>query len=182
MTKAERDELAKLVRRREKLAKSDVDGRAAKLEADFEEQLAKRYDPLDARWRGLYEDAERAVQDLNERIAEQCEQAGIPAQLAPSAGMGWSSRGENYSAERRAELRKVAKARIVAEVKDAKTKIERSSVEVQTQLVAGGLESDEAKAFLDSMPTAEALMPPVSVAELEAVTKIDEHRRSRYGR
>jgi hypothetical protein len=84
--------------------------------------------------------------------------------------MDWMRRGENYSAARRAELRKVAKTRIVAEIKAAKTTIERSSVEVQTELIAGGLESEEAKAFLESMPTAEALMPSLSMAEIEAET------------
>lgn len=169
MTRREREELAKLVRRREKLAKADVDSRAAELEADFERQMATQYDPLDARWRDLYEQAERATHELNARIAKECDHAGIPARFAPSAHVGWANRGENYTRSRRAELRKVAKTRIVAEAKAAKTEIERRSVDVQTQLVAGSLESDEARAFLNSMPTAEALLPALSLPEIEAV-------------
>ena len=63
----------------------------------------------------------------------------------------------------------VAKTRIDADAKAAKVAIERSSVEIQTELVAGGLESEAARTFLASMPTAEALMAAApSVAEIEA--------------
>jgi hypothetical protein len=56
---------------------------------------------------------------------------------------------------------------VAAEAKAAKVQIERASVDVQTQLVAGGLQSNEAREFLAAMPTAEALMPAVTVAEIE---------------
>jgi hypothetical protein len=167
MTKSERDELARLVRRREKLAKGDVDRRAAELIADFEAQLATIYDAKDARWREAYEEAVSAVEALNARIAEQCERHDIPARFAPRAGLGFGGRGENALPARRYELRQVARTRIAADAKAAKVEIERASVEIQTQLVAGGLESEEAKAFLASMPTAEALMRPLALPEIE---------------
>jgi hypothetical protein len=47
MTKGERDELAKLVRRREKLAKADTGRVAADRLADFAQQLASIYKPAD---------------------------------------------------------------------------------------------------------------------------------------
>jgi len=171
MTRREREDLAKLVRRRERLAKATTVARAAELRADFEEQLATEYDPLDAMWREAYEDAERRVQELNAQIAERCQEAGIPARFAPSAHMGWLSRGENYSAKRRTELRKVAETRIAASEKAAKAEIERRSVDVQTALIAGGLESDEARTFLESIPSAAGLMPQLSVAAIEAATR-----------
>jgi hypothetical protein len=169
MSSRERSELALLVRRREKLAKADVDSLAAAREADFEAQLAKTYDRYAEAWREQYERAERAVEDLNETIWAEFEEAGVPPEFSPSARMSWSSRGENAIADRRAELRKVARTRIVAEAKAAKAAVERASVEAQTRLCAAGLESEEARRFLDGMPTAEALMPAVpSVAEIEA--------------
>jgi hypothetical protein len=63
------------------------------------------------------------------------------------------------AAERTAELTRVAHNKIEQLEKEAKHAIERASVEIQTKLVADGLESTEAKTFLDSMPTAEQLMP-----------------------
>jgi hypothetical protein len=172
MTKAERDELAKLVRRREKLAKADADQRGAELLADFERQMAAIYQPDDD---PVWQEARRAVQEVvNEaraKISERCRELGIWERSAPDIGAHWYGRGENATAERRAELRKVATTRIAAMTKAAKTEIERQSIEVQTQLVAGGLESVEAREFLASMPTAEALMPvPPTLAEIEAGT------------
>ena len=172
MTRSERDELAKLVRRREKLAKGDIVARAAVLLADFEKQLATQYDPWDSAWADAYERTQQTVIELNRRIAKECEHAGVPPQLAPSASMGWSHRGENVSASRRAELRNVATSRIAASEKAAKVQVERQSVELQTELVAGGLESEAAKAFLDAMPTAEELMPSLSVREIEAQAEV----------
>jgi hypothetical protein len=77
-------------------------------------------------------------------------------------------RGENVVATRRQELRKVAYTRIDAIAKDAKLQIEQFSLDTQTKLLAGGLESAEAKAFLESMPTPEQLMPPMTRGAIEA--------------
>ena len=61
----------------------------------------------------------------------------------------------------------------------AKLEVERQSVAIQTELVAGGLRSDEARAFLEAMPTADALVGAApSVLEIEEATV----RRDRYGR
>jgi len=45
--------------------------------------------------------------------------------------------------------------------------------------IAGGLDSDEARTFLEAMPTAEQLLPAPSVAEIDAASAA-EPRRSRY--
>jgi hypothetical protein len=50
----------------------------------------------------------------------------------------------------------------------AVTTIELAKVEGLTLLAKDGLESEEARAFLDAMPTPAALMPGIHVAELEA--------------
>lgn len=167
MTKAERDELARLVRRHEKLAKADVAGVAAERMAEFEAALAAQYDPKDARWSELYEETERAAERLNREIAVKCEASRIPASFAPRVAVDWYRRGENTLASRRAELRAAARAQLSAFEKTARAAIERASVEVQTQLVAGSLRSAEAKAFLDKMPTADELMPSLTVQEVE---------------
>jgi len=40
-------------------------------------------------------------------------------------------------------------------------------VEIQTRLLADSLESADAKAFLETMPTAEQLMPAITVEEMQ---------------
>jgi hypothetical protein len=106
----------------------------------------------------------------------------VPERFAPSAMVGWMSRGQNASRERRAELRKVATTRIAADAKRAKVEIERASVELQGELVAGGLSSNDAKAFLARMPTAEALLPVLAGGEAEAQVAEGPDWRRRLGR
>jgi hypothetical protein len=68
-------------------------------------------------------------------------------------------------------LRKVAKTRMDAEAAKAKLEIQRASVERQEALQAGALQTDQAQAFLESMPTPEALMPQLTVEAIETERK-----------
>jgi hypothetical protein len=180
MTKGERDELMKLLRRHEKLATGDVDRVAAERLADFEQQMASIYAPTDdERWAELHAQAASVVREADDALAERCRELGIPERFRPELGMHWYGRGENGSAARRAELRTVAKTRIDAMAKAAKVEVERQSIAVQTRLVATGLTGDEARTFLASMPTAETLVGAApSVLEVEATTP----HRDRFGR
>jgi hypothetical protein len=168
MTRRERDDLARLTRQRERLAKAMVAQRASELLADFEQQLAAeyRFDDDDI-WRQAMEAADDAVRAAEVRVDERCAELGIPKAFRPSiGGVCWWSRGENAVASRRAELRKVAQTRIAAMEKLAKRHIEAASLEVQTNLLAEGLTSRAALSFLDAMPTPEALMPTLVMAEV----------------
>lgn len=150
MTTRERAELAQLCRRREKLAKNAVLVHAATLRANFEKQIGAKYSfDQDSVWKEAYALAAAATEKANKTVAAQCRALGIPAEFAPSIGTGWFHRGENVVATRRQELRKVAYTRIDAIAKDAKLQIEQFSLDTQTKLLAGGLESAEAKAFLE---------------------------------
>ncbi len=168
MTRRERDDLAALVRRRERVAKTAAAQRSAELMADFEQKLAAVYKSTDDAWRDITATANRVVAEADQEIARRCRDLGIPETLRPGLGLNWYRRGESESRERRGELRKVAATRIAALQKRPKTAIEQQSVEVQTRLLAGGLESEAARQFLESMPTVESLMPPLDVAQLEA--------------
>jgi hypothetical protein len=170
MTKGERESLLSLVRRTERVAKTAAGGRAAELLADFEAKLAARYEfDQDSTWKQAYKQAEGVVAQAQAQIIARCEEMGIPAAFAPGISMGWYRRGENAVKERRGELRKVAQTRVAALAKAAQTEIERRSLEVQATLIAGGLASSEAQAFLSRIPSAEALMPPLDVAEIDSI-------------
>jgi hypothetical protein len=62
----------------------------------------------------------------------------------------------------------VAQTTLSAAEKRARTAIERQSVALQTQLVAGGLTTAAARAFLEALPTPEQLMPPLTLADMAA--------------
>jgi hypothetical protein len=86
-------------------------------------------------------------------------------------------RSENASRERRVELRRVAVTRIVAIEKEARATIEEMAAEVQTELITNGM-SEVARALLAQMPTAERLMPSLTVSEAEALLEANAGGRS----
>jgi len=180
MTKGERADLLSLVKKREKVMKSQATERSAALLAEFDAQSAKIYHfDDDETWAAVFADAQAAVDKANEEIAKRGKERGIPVEFLPGLAFGWHGRGHNAVSERRAELRRAAKSKIEALEKEAVTKIERLSLEAQTNIVAQGLDSESAKAFLEAMPKLEALMPPVEVGEIQSLVeaKRAEQRR-----
>lgn len=170
MLKSEREDLAKLCRQREKLAKAETEVRAAEMRADFQKQLATIHSYNDnAVWKAAHDAARAAVADAQKQVDSQLRELGIPREFGPRLDMNWYGRGENMFKERRAELTKVAYTRIEAITKQAKHQIETSSVEVQTRLIAGSLESDDARKFLEAMPAAADLMPLFTSADVRQI-------------
>ena len=169
ITAREREALAKLVRLNERVAKAAAKQRAAELRADFEAQLAAEYSFDDHEtWKAAKVAADVALKAANEQISATCSTLGIPPEFAPSLGGYWSDRGQNASAKRRAELTKVAVSRIEERYRSALTVIEAKSAEVQTRILVGGLTSEDARAFVESIPSAAALMPTITLVEIEA--------------
>jgi hypothetical protein len=168
MTAAERTELGKLVRLRGKVAKEDIGAREARLVADFESKLAAEYSFDDAAWATITADAAQQVAEADAKIAERCRQMGVPENFRPSLHVSWYGRGENACRARRTELRAVARTEIAARGKQAKVEIDRHTAGLLTQLAEGALGTVEAQAFLAAMPSIEALMPALELAEAEA--------------
>ena len=172
MSRRDREELSKLTRRREKVAKSDARERGARMRADGEAQLATIFRADDVRWDKAVEVAKATLEVANAEIARHCDEAGVLEAFRPQLTFGWYGRYENANASRRAELRKVLESRVAALEKGAFAEIERRSLDIQTTLLTGGLESEEARRFLETMPTAEALMPGLSVSEFPEVAAL----------
>jgi hypothetical protein len=167
MSRGERSELARLARARAKHAKEMVKEREKVLLADVEEQLSTEEAADDEAWREIVKQASAEVDKVNEKIAKLCEAWGKPKDFVPEVSMYWSRRGDNATGKRRAELRKLAEARIAALGQSARVTIDGKLLEIETELVADGLDSTTAVKFLESLPTADSLLPRVDVAELD---------------
>ncbi len=174
MTRGDRDDLMKHCRRIEKVAKSAAKQRVAELMATFAAELSAQRKINDARWKDVTAEADAAVAEADARIAAICREIGVTEAFRPSLHLGWASRGENADKSRRLELKYVATTRCAAMLKTAEAEIERRIVEFQTQLLAGGLETVEARAFLEAMPTVSQLMPALSLPEIEAAVPVRE--------
>jgi hypothetical protein len=169
MTRTERQDLLQICRQQERVAKAQADAVAARRKAEFQAQLARVYswDENDV-WKAATKAAKEYTRQCSERIAAECDKLGIPRWAQPElGGPQWYGRGENAVAQRRAELTKVANTKIDQLLKEAKHAIEAKSVEIQTCLLADGLTSADAKAFLAAMPTPAQLIAVVTVEDVQ---------------
>jgi len=176
MTRTERQDLLQICRQRERVAKADAVAVAAQHKAAFAAQLARVYDfDEDSVWQAAERAAAEVTRQAQEQVAARCQQLGIPHWAQPELSEPhWYRRGENAVRERRVELTKVAHTKIEQRLKETVHAIQRASVEIQTQLVAEGLTSDDAKAFLETMPTPAQLMPVVTVEEIQKQLGCDD--------
>lgn len=165
MTKHDRDQLASLAKLRGRVAKAAVAERAAELLADVERQLSAVFSSRDAAFADITAAAQAAVRDADDKVAAICKERGIAEELRPSISIGWYQRGANAEASRRSELRKLAQANIEHAGRRAKSAIEARTADVLTELISGSLQSDEARRFLESIPSATELMPQMMVTE-----------------
>lgn len=168
MSRADRADLERLARKRARLATAQVGERVRTLKAEVEDQLSAIYEFGDELWADVTAAAQAAVQQASAKVAEACRRVGIPAEFQPALSLAWYGRGQNAAASRRAELRKLAYARIDEGAETAKVTIATSLLAVETELIGGGLETGAAAEFIRRMPTAEELLAPVDVGELEA--------------
>jgi hypothetical protein len=179
MTRRERDDLAALARRREKVAKTAAKERSAHVLAEIEAKLSDAFDAEDALWADVTRAAQAEIAKADAAIAARCREVGVPEKFRPTLDLLWRGRGVNADPGRRSELRRLAQARVAALEKSALAAIERASVETQTALLAGGLTTDEARGFLDAMPSVDGLLPPLTVEQLEAALPTGERTSER---
>jgi hypothetical protein len=167
MTRADRQDLIKLARLRARTAKAQVKEREKVLLAEVEDTLNAEFSRRDELWADAIAIAEATVAATNEKIRAECAVLGIPARDAPSVELGWYGRSSRFSDQQsRTNLRKLAQVRLTALSETARASVDANALEVETALTAGGLASSEAKAFLESMPSVEALMPSLSLDDL----------------
>lgn len=181
MTKAERDDLIRLIKRREKVAKTAAEQRSAAMLAEFEQKISETHDfATNEVWSAATQAAIAAAEKANEEIAAEAERLGIPKEFRPKLNFTWERRGENEYRDRRDELRRVAKAEIATLEKAALVQIEAESVQAQTEVIAHGLTTEAATAFLENLRPVEKLMPALDPATIQA--KLAEAARDRRGR
>jgi replicative superfamily II helicase len=176
MTKGERDDLVRLVKQREKVAKTAAEQRSAAMLAEFEQQISALHAFNDnAVWKAATEAAIEAAKKANEEIMAEATKLGIPEEFQPKLNYHWARRGENEYSTRREELRRVAKAEIDALEKVARVQIESASVSAQTEIIANGLSSEAAIEFLNRLPAIDSMMPALDVTQIQA--KLAERAR-----
>jgi hypothetical protein len=168
--------LIRLVKQREKVAKTAAEQRSAAMLADFERQVSAAHQfNDDVVWNAATAAAVEAAKRVAEEIAAKATELGIPPEFAPKVQFHWEKRGKAEYNQRREDLRRLAKAEIDAMERVARVQIESQSVAAQTEIIANGLSSSDAIAFLQQLPPIEAMMPPLDISTIQ--TKLAERAR-----
>lgn len=165
--RAERIELAKVVRVNFRAARSGIEALKAYRLAEMEKKLGSTYKYDEAQWAEVTAKAVEVCKEADRVVAMKCREMGIPDSFRPSIGASWHERGETAVAARRAELRRMGTTKIEAAAQNAKLKLDQKEAEMLTQLATGGLESAEAKAFLKQIPSLEELVPEVAIPAMK---------------
>lgn len=183
LSRNETHDLGMIIRERSKVLKAHIEAEKATVLADFEKQIAAVYEfDQDDIWKAATLKALEVVKEAQETIAKRCEEMGIPKTFAPSLHASWQGRGENMLKERRAELRRVAKAEVDAMAARAVVKVERESLDLRTQVVAMGLLSPEAATFLNTLKPVEDVMHRLDFANVEKKLAVEQSgRRQQLG-
>ena len=165
ITKTERQELRGVVRNQFRVLRKEVEQRMAEMIADGEQQILDRFHDADVRRAEIDEEVDYILRRALDEIRQVCKDrpdAGVPKRLNFTSG--WVS----WAPDRRGELRAALYSNLRAKADGAKLTLERQEADVLRNLAVGALESDEARAFLGTIPTVAELVPSVRLAELEA--------------
>jgi hypothetical protein len=169
MTQAERRELRSVVKSQFKVLRAEVEQRRKELAAEAAEQVRRRYAASD-----------KQVDDLNWKIEQIIDQANkdvrdaVKAAQSESSGGQWAWSGPvraprvQHEREDRFALNGALSSGLEAQAKAALLTLERQESDLLRQLALGALESDEARAFLASIPSVGELVPASRLAEIEA--------------
>jgi hypothetical protein len=167
MSRAERQDLSRVVRLRAKIVRSELETQADRILAEFEQQLAAKYSKSHELWADIVKDAEQVAAKADAEIARKCREKGLVEAFRPRLNAEWYSRGENADKNRRDELRRVAETEVEAQLGIAKDKVNRAEADLLTRIMADGLTSATATNFLETMPSIDDLMPKLTLVNLE---------------
>lgn len=173
ITKAERTELRSIVKGQFKVLRAELDQRELEMLANLEDQIADRYAAEDEKWAVLQHEVHEAVMEANRRINDSIHDHGYQAKGTHERMWVDEPMMKQPQADRH-ELRRHARTRIRAQVRDARLHLDRQEADLLRTLAVGALESAEAHEFVSAIPTVGQLVPNARLAELEASLSGDD--------
>lgn len=167
ISKSERVELRSLIRQRFKVLRADVAAREAELVAELDQRINDKFAAEDKRWSDAMFLIDEAAREANRKANDVLRGLDIDALDTTREYEVVVKRGIAKPTVERNLLQRNGTKRIAAQVASAKLQLDRQEADLLTRLVAGALESDEARAFLGEIPTVSALVPADRLLQLE---------------
>lgn len=168
ITKAERTELRSIVRNQFKVLRAEIEQREMELRAEIEAEVQAKFADADTAWAAVRDrvgevlgSAEREVTDL--LIAAGSTEYTIqqPYRLPRYDLMPKRNKDD------RQDIYRQAVADLTAKVKGARVHLDRQEADLLRTLSVGAIESDEARRFLEGIPTVGELVPATSLPQLD---------------
>lgn len=166
MSRSDQQALIKIIHARAKQAKAAAAEREAILRNEIEEHLNTEFRLRQEVQADILAMAEEAIAKVNEQIAQSARLMGWSDRHVPRADLPYYGRFDNRSVEEADRARKLAGTRLAALRANANKVIEERALAIEESLIVGGLESDEARELVKSMPRTDELMPPLSLDDL----------------
>jgi predicted phage gp36 major capsid-like protein len=160
ITKGERAELRSIIKTRFKVLRADVEARRAELVAELEQRITARYADEDKAWADAMYLIDEAAREANRKANDILR--GLNLEALDLNGKEYAiitARTIIQPVGERHNLRRSGESRINAQVKSAHLELDRQEADLLTRLLVGALESDEARAFVDKIPTVGVLVP-----------------------
>lgn len=167
ITKGERAELRSLIRQRFKVLRTEVEARRAELAVELEERITAKFAEEDKRWSDAMFLIKEAVREANRKANDILRTLDIDAMDTSVEYEVVNFRGVSKPVAERNVLHRNGVRRIEAQVKGALLQLDGQEADLLTRLVANGLETDDARAFLGEIPTVSALVPADRLLQLE---------------
>lgn len=177
ITPGERRELRSIVKGQFKVLREEVKRREQEMHAEAETQLLDRYRDEDAaiaaaqeRTRDVVAEAIQKVREIGRELQDAFPDLTVEAG-ADRYGGRISLAASN---QKRSQLHRAILASIPNKVGDAQLNLSRQEMDLLAKLSVGALETNEAKAYLDTIPTVGELIPAVRLRELEAAIDLPD--------
>jgi len=171
MSKAERAELRSLIRQRFKVLRAEVEARRSELAAEMLQRIDARFAAEDKAWTDAMFLIAEAAREANRKANDILRGLDIDAHDSSREYTVVTARHIVKPQAERNILIRNGTSRIDAQVKSAYLQLDQQEADLLTRLVAGGLESDAARAFLAEIPTVSALVPTDRLLMLEQSLK-----------
>ncbi len=166
MSRGDQQALIRIIRARAKQAKNAAAEREAILRNEIEESLSVEFRLRDEVQADVIRMAEEALAKVNEQIRQSARLMGFNDRHVPQASLPYVTRYDRRGPDEVVEARRLADSRLTALRANANRVIEERALGIEESLIVGGLESQEARALVESMPRTDELMPPLSLDDL----------------
>jgi hypothetical protein len=174
MKQSEIKHVSQALRARVKAARATIVALGPKLKATFEAEVTRRYpakgDPV---WQDAMKKLDRATEEQRARVADRCEELGIPHRFRPDiSGPHWSDWHDCQGYKGlRAELCRVAYLQTDDMLKTRLAEMERDSADIQFEIASNGCVTDAAKTFMARLPSIDAMIPAITIDQVQALVE-----------